>query len=88
MARPSPIRWARNRSGSRDLASARSRRAGYGYAIGAFLAWAYVKPAHAAPGAELEVMVLGAPRRARVLAEAAWDPENARPRADQRLAAE
>ncbi len=61
---------------------------GYGYGIGAFLAWAYVKPEAARPGTELEVMVLGKPRRARVLADAVWDAENQRPRADARLAAE
>ena len=61
---------------------------GFGYGVGAFLAWAYLKPKAAAPGTELEVMVLGQPRRARVLADAVWDPENQRPREDTRLAAE
>jgi dimethylglycine dehydrogenase len=58
---------------------------GYGYGVGAYLAWAYVKPACATPGRELEVMVLGQARQARVLAEPVRDPENARPRADARV---
>ena len=61
---------------------------GFGYGVNAYLAWAYVMPAFSAPGTELEVMVLGEPRRARVLAEPAWDAENARPRAGGRLAVE
>ena len=61
---------------------------GYGYSVGAFLAWAYVKPAFAVPGRVLDVMVLGHPRRARVLAGPVWDADNRRPRADARLAAE
>ena len=55
---------------------------GYGYATGAWLGWAYVRPAAAAPGTELDVLVLGEPRRAKVLAEAVFDPANERPRAD------
>ncbi len=53
----------------------------FGYALEAWLGWAYVAPAMARPGTELEVMVLGRPRRARVLGEAAFDPGNERPRA-------
>ena len=52
----------------------------WGPSVGASLAFGYVRPEHAAPGAELEVMVLGEPRPARVLAEARYDPGNARPR--------
>jgi dimethylglycine dehydrogenase len=59
---------------------------GFGYGVSAYLAWAYVKPAWAAPGTELQVTVLGELRSARVLAEPVWDPENLRPRADGRLA--
>ncbi|MEM6621982.1 MAG: FAD-dependent oxidoreductase [Pseudomonadota bacterium] len=55
---------------------------GYGYGVGAYLAWAYVNPAVAAPETELTVMVLGHPRSARVMNGATWDPENARPRQD------
>jgi dimethylglycine dehydrogenase len=61
---------------------------GFGYGVEAYLAWAYLKPAAAIPGTALEVMVLGRPRPARVLAGPVWDAENARPRADARLAAE
>ena len=61
---------------------------GFGYGIGAYLAWAYLRPAYAAPGTALEVMVLGEPRRATVLDGPVWDAKNARPRADARLAAE
>ena len=60
---------------------------GYGYGVEACLAWAYVRPDCAAPGRELEVMVLGAPRRARVLAGPVWDAENLRPRADLEVVA-
>ena len=61
---------------------------GYGYGVGAYLAWAYVHPDSAAPGTTLEVMVLGARRPAEVVAEPVWDPANERPRADTLLAAE
>ena len=61
---------------------------GFGYGIGAYLAWAYVQPAFAKAGTELEVLVLGQPRRAWVLAGPVWDAENTRPRAEARLAAE
>jgi len=61
---------------------------GFGYGVGAFLAWAYVAPDHAAPGTKLDILVLGEPRRGVVLAGPVWDAENERPRADERLAAE
>ncbi len=53
----------------------------FGYAVGAWLGWAYVEPHLAAPGTELEVMVLGRPRPAEVLGEAVFDHGNQRPRA-------
>ncbi len=53
----------------------------YGFSVGASLAFAYVHPSRATPGAELEVMVLGEPRPARVLAAPLHDPGNERPRA-------
>ncbi|MEO1469193.1 MAG: FAD-dependent oxidoreductase [Pseudomonadota bacterium] len=56
--------------------------AGYGYAIGACLAWAYVSPDAAAPGTALEVTVLGRPVRATVIEGAVRDPGNVRPRED------
>lgn len=52
----------------------------YGYHVGQSLALAYLRPDIAA-GAELEVMVLGRPHRARVLEGAAFDPEGKRLRA-------
>ena len=52
----------------------------WGPSVGASLAFGYVRPEHAAPGTELEVMVLGERRPARVLAEAPYDPGNLRPR--------
>ena len=54
---------------------------GYGHWVGKSLAFAYVDPACAGPGRELEVMVLGERRPARVLAEAVFDPGGERPRA-------
>ena len=50
--------------------------AGYGYTVDSGLAFAYIDPAAAVPGTELEVMVLGEPVTARVLADAAYDPSN------------
>ena len=50
----------------------------YGHAVRQSIAFAYVEPAYAAPGTELEVAILGDPRRARVAAEPLYDPENAR----------
>ncbi len=52
-----------------------------GYVSGKSLAFAYVEPASARPGAALDVMLLGERRGTRVLAEPVWDPANARPRA-------
>jgi dimethylglycine dehydrogenase len=53
----------------------------YGHAVGRSLAFAYVEPAYAAPGSELEILLLGERRPARVLPAPAYDPVNARPRA-------
>ena len=49
---------------------------GYGHVTGRSLFFAYVPPNCAAPGTELQVMVLGSMRSARVLAECVFDPEN------------
>jgi dimethylglycine dehydrogenase len=54
---------------------------GYGFSVGKSLAFAYLDPQAAVPGTELEVMVLGERRPARVLAEPVYDPANERPRA-------
>jgi dimethylglycine dehydrogenase len=46
------------------------------------LAFAYIKPAAAAPGTALEVVVMNEVRTATVLGEAAYDPQNLLPRTD------
>src|SRR5690606_25644336 len=51
---------------------------GYGYTLGKSLAMALVARAHAAPGSELETHIVGAPRRARVVAPSPYDPAGAR----------
>ena len=58
---------------------------GYGYACGHYLAFAYVSPLISAPGTELDVLILGKPRRAVILKEPVWDPDNRRPRADSHI---
>jgi dimethylglycine dehydrogenase len=54
----------------------------YGPTIGKILAFAYIKPDAAKPGTALEVVIHGEPRAARVLGEAAYDPQSALPRAN------
>ncbi len=54
----------------------------YGHSVGQILAFAYVKPEAATPETEIEVVLLGEPRKGRVLGEAAYDSENLRPRTD------
>lgn len=49
----------------------------YGYHVGTSLALAYLKP-HVAPGAAVQVMILGRPHDARVLDRPLFDPEGAR----------
>ena len=46
------------------------------------LAFAYVIPEAAEPGTDLEVVILGEPRKARVLGEPAYDPQSLLPRTD------
>ena len=53
---------------------------GYGHRTGKSLALGYVAAAHAAPGTELEIELLGTRRAARTVAESPYDPQNARPR--------
>jgi len=55
--------------------------AGYGFATGKSLAWAYVDPDQSEPGTEMTVLVLGERRPATVSAEAVWDPKHERARA-------
>ena len=52
----------------------------FGPGVGRSLAFGYVFPEVAAPGTEVEIVILGEPRRARVRAEALYDPGNERPR--------
>jgi len=54
--------------------------AAFGPHVRQSLAFAYIEPRYAAPATRLDVMVLGEARPARVLAEAAYDPGNTRPR--------
>ena len=54
---------------------------GFGHYTGKSLGFAYVEPELAAPGTNFEVFVLGARRKATVLADPAWDPKSERLRA-------
>lgn len=54
---------------------------GYGHAVGRSIAFAYVEPGHAAPGASFDITILGEARRATVVAEPLYDPRNERLRA-------
>lgn len=58
----------------------------FGHGVGRLLAFAYLKPEYALPGTEMEVIVMGMPRAARVLAEPVYDAESAKPRTDAELA--
>jgi len=50
----------------------------FGHATGKSLAFAYVPPDATAEGTAFEVMVFGEMRKARIIPESIWDPENAR----------
>lgn len=54
----------------------------FGHGVGKLLAFAYVQPDHALPGTALDVVIMGEPRSARVLAASAYDPESLKPRTD------
>ncbi|MBV9567995.1 MAG: GcvT family protein, partial [Hyphomicrobiales bacterium] len=54
---------------------------GYGWRVRKSLALAMVRPDLGEIGSELEVMLLGKPHRARVIAESPYDPQNERLRA-------
>ena len=54
----------------------------YGHTVGKILAFAYIKPEAATPDTDLQVMIAGQPRAARVLGEPAYDPESRLPRTD------
>ncbi|SLN13448.1 4-methylaminobutanoate oxidase (formaldehyde-forming) [Roseovarius litorisediminis] len=53
----------------------------YGYTVGMSLALGYVRTGTAAPGDEVEVMVLGQPHKARILHEPPFDPKGEKLRA-------
>ena len=55
---------------------------GYGYDVGACLAYAYIKPALNRVGNEFEVLVMGQPRRAVIVEQCVYDPENRLPRSE------
>ncbi|MBO9448678.1 GcvT family protein [Tropicibacter sp. R16_0] len=54
----------------------------YGHTVGKILAFAYVKPHANQPGAKVEVIVAGKPRKGRILGEPAYDPQSLLPRTD------
>ncbi|UUV06236.1 FAD-dependent oxidoreductase [Ruegeria sp. YS9] len=54
----------------------------YGHTVGKILAFAYLKPEAAKAGTQLEVVIHGQPRAARVLGEPAYDPDSLLPRSD------
>ncbi|WP_287459395.1 FAD-dependent oxidoreductase [Sphingomonas sp.] len=54
----------------------RATSGGYGWRTGKSLALAMVAPQHATPGTEMEIVILGQPHRAVVIADSPFDPEN------------
>jgi len=56
----------------------RTTSGGYGWRLGKSLALAMVRPEYAEIGTELEVQVLGEKRRAVIIPDSPFDPENAR----------
>ncbi|MEX0311083.1 MAG: glycine cleavage T C-terminal barrel domain-containing protein, partial [Tateyamaria sp.] len=57
----------------------------YGPTVGKVLAFAYITPSAATPGTNLQVVIHGTPRAARVLGAPAYDPDSMRPRMDTEL---
>ena len=53
----------------------------YGHCVKKSLAFAYVKTGHETAGSQFDIEILGERRRATVLSEPAWDPDNERIRA-------
>lgn len=54
----------------------------YGHTVGKILAFAYIKPHAAIAGTKLKVFIAGEERDAKVLGEAAYDPQSNLPRTD------
>ncbi|MGI9373876.1 MAG: FAD-dependent oxidoreductase [Hyphomicrobiales bacterium] len=52
----------------------------YGHSVGKILAFAYVKPEAAVPGTDVEVVIMGSPRKARIRDLPAYDSHNELPR--------
>ncbi len=48
----------------------------YGHALGKSLAIGYMKPAFAREGTELQIEILGQRKRATILVDSPYDPEN------------
>jgi dimethylglycine dehydrogenase len=55
---------------------------GYGYDVNHYLAFAYIKPELNQSGNEFEVLIMGKPRRAIVIEQCVYDPDNELPRTD------
>ena len=55
---------------------------GYGYDQGRYLAFAYIRPSLNRVGNEFEVLVMGEPRRAVIVEQCVYDPQNLLPRAE------
>lgn len=53
---------------------------GYGYAVNHYLAYAFIPPELNQVGNEFQVMILGQPRRAVVVEQCVYDPDNRLPR--------
>jgi dimethylglycine dehydrogenase len=54
----------------------------YGHTVEKILAFAYVKPHAAIPDTDVEVVIAGKARNARILGEPAYDPQSLKPRTD------
>ncbi len=57
----------------------------YGPTVGKILAFAYIKPEAASAETELQVIIHGTPRAARILSEPAYDPNSLLPRTDAEI---
>ncbi len=53
---------------------------GYGHRVQMSLAFAYIHPDAIAPDSELEVLILGEKRKARILSVPPYDPNSEKPR--------
>ena len=67
-------------AGRRTQVAGRVTSGGYGYTVGASIAYAYLPPEHAAPGTEVAVEIFGEWVAGRVEREPLFDPEGARVR--------